>query len=61
MGQASNEGILDQERRENGWLAGAHARGIKCLRCDEIPPYCERDTYFETGMCGPCWHAMSKA
>jgi hypothetical protein len=60
MGQASSEGIIDQERREAGWLFAAEAKGFRCGRCGEIPPHCERETFFETGMCGYCSYLMSR-
>lgn len=60
MGQAKDEAFAEEEDRESRWQYAARAKGFVCIRCGEIPPYVERDTYFETKMCSYCDHMSSK-
>lgn len=43
------------EQKEAAWDHVARSEGHRCYVCNSIPPYGERDVYFETGLCG--WHA----
>lgn len=48
------------ERREAAWEHVAQEKGYHCARCGSIPPYGEREVFFERGLCGWCAHMMDK-
>ncbi len=48
------------EMREQRWENLAHAKGYQCGLCSTTVPYCDREIFFQTGLCGHCAHAMSK-
>jgi hypothetical protein len=60
MGYASDEALAEEEDREDRWHKAAEINGYNCKRCGSVPPYVERETYFETKMCGYCAHKMQK-
>lgn len=39
---------------EDDWLQLARHKGYICKSCQLSPPYCDRETFFRTGMCGYC-------
>lgn len=45
---------------DDNWLSKCQAENLRCSRCHLHPPYDERVTFFETGMCGYCAHQMAK-
>ena len=45
---------------EAGWKHVAESKGYTCIRCGNIPEYDERETYFETKLCGWCLHQSRK-
>ena len=47
-------------QREDDWNAKAHTEGWRCAVCSTIPPYDEREIYFESDMCGYCNHTANK-
>jgi len=47
----------DQERR---WHYVAEKNEYFCDRCGSIPPYADRDTFFETGYCSCCAYQVAK-
>ena len=54
---------LDKDGIEEAADAGGTAARIneyRCSRCGEIPPYEEREIYFDTKMCGWCLHQSHK-
>ena len=50
----------DLEDASDRWVSAARINGYRCTRCGEIPPYEERETYFESKMCGWCLHQSRK-
>ena len=53
----------DREEAEDAagrWKTAARINDYHCARCGEVPPYEERDTYFETGLCDWCRHMSEK-
>lgn len=49
---------MDKDQREEAasrWQDAARINGYRCQICGEIPPYEEREVYFETKLCG--YHA----
>jgi hypothetical protein len=60
MGAAKDEMLADQEDREDRWHRAAQIKGYKCELCGNVPPYEERETYFETKVCGYCAHKMEQ-
>lgn len=48
------------EEAAESWKAAAQMNDYRCSRCGEIPPYSEREDYFESGMCGWCLHQSLK-
>ena len=56
MGRTKRE----MEATEERWDYKAGAEGYRCAVCGEAPVYDERETFFETGMCGWCAHMASK-
>ena len=49
-----------QIRAEDNWMAKANAEGYACSMCGVTIPYCDREVYFSTGMCGHCDGVLSK-
>lgn len=45
------------ERRDAAWEYVAERDNHRCAVCGHIPPYSEREVYFETGLCG--YHAYT--
>jgi hypothetical protein len=45
---------------EDKWNVKADIEGWRCSICAQIPPHCERETFFETGMCAYCLHKTKK-
>jgi hypothetical protein len=56
MGQ-HKEGL---EVAAGAWKTAADIKGYRCIRCGEIPPYEEREVYFESKMCAWCRHMSEK-
>lgn len=56
MGAEKHEMIMREER----WETKARNEGWKCAVCHSVPPYSEREIYFDTGMCGWCAHMAAK-
>jgi hypothetical protein len=56
MGYAKEE-ILE---KEENWKSKAENAGWRCSVCNHVPPYSEREIYFETGMCGLHDHQSKK-
>ncbi len=48
------------EQKEADWDRVARSQGHRCYVCNQIPPYGERDVYFETGLCGLDAHTLNK-
>lgn len=46
-----------QIKAEDNWQQHS---GAKCAVCGSTVPLSEKDTYFETGMCGWCRHMAEK-
>ncbi len=42
------------EAREAAWERKAEYKDWRCQTCGEIPPFEERETFFETGSCAHC-------
>jgi len=54
---------MDKEDLEDAagrWKTAASINDYRCIRCGEIPPYEERETYFDTKMCDWCRHMSEK-
>jgi hypothetical protein len=45
---------------EERWHYAALKKGFTCERCGEVPPYEEREIFFETRLCSWCEHMSSK-
>ena len=45
---------------EEKWKWVARQENYLCARCHQIPPYGDREIYFETGHCGRCDHIVNK-
>jgi hypothetical protein len=60
MGLAKNRAIEEDGDRERRWQAAAEINNYRCENCTEIPPYEEREVYFETHHCARCLHALEK-
>jgi hypothetical protein len=45
---------------ESGWKHVARSKGYACIRCGNLPEYDERETYFETKLCGWCLNQSQK-
>ncbi len=52
MGQHKHE----MQVAEDNWQSS----GAKCAVCAQSVPLEEKDSYFETGMCGYCLHQWEK-
>lgn len=50
----------DAEDAAARWQMAAHANNYRCIVCGAIPPYEERDTYFEKGLCEWCRNQAEK-
>jgi hypothetical protein len=50
----------DAESSAARWNTAARIKGYRCLVCGEIPPYEERETYFNTKLCDWCRHQSEK-
>ena len=50
----------DMEERERRWYAKADYKNWTCFLCGFVPPYDEREVFFDVGMCGHCAHLLEK-
>ena len=46
--------------RDENWKMIAQRHGYRCAYCNHIPPYDERDIFFETKLCGRCSYSDDK-
>ena len=62
MGQAKKEQLEREEDSARRWQTKCQIEGWKCSRCESLPPFEEREIFFETGkgLCGYCAHIISK-
>jgi hypothetical protein len=60
MGGVKAAAIAKWEDQESRWGYVAEKNGYRCERCGCIPPYAERETYFETGYCSWCAYQIAK-
>jgi hypothetical protein len=60
MGGVKAAQLEKWEDQEIRWRHVAEKEGYRCERCGGIPPYAERDTYFETGYCAYCAYEVAK-
>lgn len=51
-----------QAEKEDQWKRLARRKGWRCNRCGDIPPFGERDVFFDSGkgLCGYCAHISKK-
>ncbi|PSR00232.1 MAG: hypothetical protein BRD48_01930 [Bacteroidetes bacterium QS_9_68_14] len=50
----------DLERRNKAWKHCAEREDYRCAICGQVPPYGEREIYFESGLCGFHAHTLNK-
>lgn len=50
----------EQEEKEASWDNKARAESLNCTRCGSYAIYEERDIYFDTKLCGSCYHEYNK-
>ena len=50
----------DLEDAAGRWQIAGRINGYHCTRCGEIPAYEERESFFETKLCGWCLHQSQK-
>jgi hypothetical protein len=59
MGTLKHQTDFENDDREKRWNYAAMKNNFFCVRCGEVPPYCEREFFFETRICTYC-AALSK-
>ena len=52
--------IEEYEEKEKAWKAVCEEKGFKCSRCGNPPLLAERDDFFITDMCGPCYQVYRR-
>ena len=50
----------DIPENEQAWERLARAKNYRCSACNQLIPFSKRETYFESGLCGLCYHNIHK-
>ena len=46
--------VIEKGVINEAWRMRAKVQGLVCLICCEPPPFDERETFFDTGVCAHC-------